>query len=171
MLTIHHCWLEYCEPENSLETHDVAIPIGGDAGKRLFRAIILSSNAAACDQLQNITIRLARFHALTAGLDCAIFFLQLNTSACLSPLVLQSQYASFQNIQLLMIKNNISMQNPMSKEVFTGLSDVVSNMRELVIFAGQRDAFDRLKRIGMSEYEIHQFQEFWSDEFVADVWS
>jgi hypothetical protein len=144
-------------------------------------------------------------------MDCAIFFLQLSTSAYSKPSVLQSQYASFQNIQLLMIKNNIaiplmylptpeslldalkvfatpprqlvpylpvagvdilpyvSMQNPMRKEAYTGLSDVVSNMRELVILAGRRDGLDRLNSAGMSEHEIEQFQEFWSDEFVADA--
>jgi hypothetical protein len=161
--------------------------------------------------MQNITTRLERFHALTAGMNCTVFFLQLSTLTSLKPSVLQSQYASFQSIQLLMIKNNIaipliylptpesllealkvfaatsreqvpclpvagvdilshvSMQTPMSKEVYTGLSDVASNMRELVILAGQRDASDRLTRVGLSEYEIEQFQEFWMDEFVADA--
>jgi hypothetical protein len=82
--------------EHSLITYDVAVPIVRPASEnKVFRAIVLTPSCAS-ERMPQTLERVQKFTALTAGVDCTVFFLPATATAVVP--------REFQDIQVALIK-------------------------------------------------------------------
>jgi hypothetical protein len=100
--------LQRCRPtdrgdlENALQTHHIAYPMIGAAG-RVFRVLILTRSSIEPSPHDQTLSAVQRFAALTGGIDTAIFYLPTSSTTA------SDAHRIFTKVQLLLLANDVSL--------------------------------------------------------------
>ena len=90
--------------ENSLQTHDIAVPLVPHQNGRFHRAIILTQSCTTQSHKAGTLSRVQHFEALGGGTDSSIIFVQMPAS---SQQCCQQALQAFQDVQFLLLSNSI----------------------------------------------------------------